>query len=390
MKFKYFLILFFSIFLISGCSQPPQKTVIKFSSWGSQSEIAIIKPILSEFEKENPDIKVEFMHIAQNYFQKLHLLFASNLPPDVIFINNLYLPIYADAGMLEKLNNQFDEKLFNKKALEALIYQNNLYALPRDVSNLVFFINKDIFDTFNVPYPNKYWSFNDLLILAKKTTKDTNNDGKTNIWGVSFEEDLLFYLPYLMSHGGGVLSDDLKHLTIDSIQSQKALRFYADLRNKYNVAPKKSESASATMAQLFLQGKIAMHLSGRWLMPKYKQEAKFSWGVVNFPKGEKGSIVPLDASGWAIAKNSKHKDEALKLIRYLSSKTSIEKMTQSGLIVPARTDVLQGEFLSCKNSPYNAVFTEVIKTSKKTPVSVNYREIQDNLKEKTESLFNLP
>lgn len=389
MKFKHFLVLFFSIFLISGCTKPPRKTVIKFSSWGSQSEIAIIKPILADFEKKNPDIKVEFIHIPQNYFQKLHLLFASNLAPDVIFINNLYLPIYADANLLDTLNGKFDENLFYKKALDVLSYNDKLYAIPRDVSNLVFYINKDIFDRYNVPYPSKYWSFNDFLILAKKTTKDTNNDGKADIWGVSFEEDLFFYLPYLMSEGGGVLSDDLKKIIINSKQSQKGLNFYADLRNKYNVAPKKAESASATMAQLFLQGKLAMHLSGRWLIPKYKQEAKFNWGVINFPKGDKGSIVPMDASGWAIPKSSKNKQEALKLIEYLSSRQSIEKMTQSGLIVPARIDLTQGEFLHEKNSPYNATFVEAIKTSKKTPVSTNYNEIQDELKEKTDYLFNL-
>ncbi len=390
MKFKYFLVLFFTIFLISGCTKQPQKIVLKFSSWGSQSEIAIIKPILADFEKENPDIKIEFMHIPQNYFQKLHLLFASNLAPDVIFINNLYLPIYADAGLLDILNEKVDEKIFYRKAIDTLTYKNNLYAVPRDVSNLVFFINKDIFDRYKVPYPSKYWSFNDFLVLAKRTTKDTNNDGKTDIWGVSFEEDLFFYLPYLMSEGGGVLSDDLKHLIINSPQSQKGLNFYADLKNKYKVAPKKSESASATMAQLFLQGKLAMHLSGRWLVPKYRQEAKFNWGVVNFPRGDKGNIVPMDSSGWAIPKSSKHKEEALRLIKFLSSKSSIEKMTKSGLIVPARIDVAQGEFLQDKNSPYNKIFVDVIKTSKKTPVSTNYSEIQDDLKEKNQSLFNQP
>ena len=80
-----------------------QRVVIQFSSWGSESEISILKPILKDFEKENPDIKIDFMHIPQNYFQKLHLLFASNTSPDVIFINNQYLPIYANAGVLEEL-----------------------------------------------------------------------------------------------------------------------------------------------------------------------------------------------------------------------------------------------------------------------------------------------
>jgi multiple sugar transport system substrate-binding protein len=395
MKFKNLLILIIATVVLTGCSKHSDKTTIQFASWGSQSEVAIIKPLLAEFERENPEIKVEFMHIPQNYFQKIHLLFASNLAPDALFINNLYLPIYANAGVLEELNATSDT--FFKKSVKALSYNGKLYAIPRDVSTLVVYYNKDIFKKYNVPLPSKYWTFNDFLILAKKLTKDTNNDGKTDIWGVSFDEDLLFYLPYLMSEGGGVLSDDLKTSIIDTPESKKGLKFYANLRNKYHVAPTEAQSASATMAQLFLQGKLAMQISGRWLVPKYRENAKFDWNVINFPAGDAGSVVPLDASGWAIAKSSKHKREAAKLIEFLASKENSEKFTQSGLIVPARIDVAEGAFLQSKNAPQNKqqskpssarVFLDVIKTAKNTPVSANYSEIQDDLKEKTNYIFN--
>ena len=146
-----------------------------------------------------------------------------------------------------------------------------------------------------------------------------------NTFGISFDEDPLFYLPYLMSNDGGFLPDE-----INKPESQNALNFYADLRNKYHVAPLKSESASATMAQLFLQERLGMYLSGRWMVPKFREEAKFDWDIIQFPKGTKGSIVPLDASGWAIAKSSMHKQEALKLVTYLSSTESSEKFTESG------------------------------------------------------------
>lgn len=387
-----FLVLLTVLFFV-GCIKRPEdlssKTHILFASWGSQSEATIIKPILAQFEEENPDIKVDFVHIPQNYFQKIHLLFASNLAPDVVFINNLYLPIYANAGMLEEIKKYDDN--FYPKSLEALSYKGKAYAIPRDISNLVVYYNKDLFAKYGVPIPSKYWTFDDLLIIAQKLTKDTNNDGLTDVWGISFDEEPLFYLPYLMSEGGGILSDDTNSIITNSPESQKGLHFYADLRNKYHVAPTKSESASATMAQMFLQEKLAMQISGRWLVPKYREDAKFAWNVINFPNGDKGSIVPLDASGWAIAKSSKHKEEAMKLIEFLSSKDSIEKIAKSGLIVPARMDVAEGNFLSSqdKKSPQSAqVFIDIIKTSKPTPVSVNYNEVLDDLKEKMQYLFN--
>ena len=176
-----------------------------------------------------------------------------------------------------------------------------------------------------------------------------------------------------MSEGGGIVSDNLENIIIYEKNSQNGLNFYSDLRKKYNVAPKAEESASATMAQMFLQQKIAMHLTGRWLVPKYREEATLDWDIVSFPNGANGSIVPLDASGWAVAKNSAHKKEAHKLVNYLSSSRSIEKMTQCGLIVPARTDVANSKYFIDEQKPKHAnVFIDAINTSKPTPVPVNY------------------
>ena len=368
--------------LLCGCTSKNSNVTVKFASWGSKSEIDIIKPILSDFEKQNSDIKVEFMHIPQNYFQKIHLLFASNTAPDVIFINNLYLPIYANAGVLEPVGDWADLEQYDENILKSLSWKGVKYAVPRDISDLVIFYNKDLFDKAGIKYPDSDWTMEEFLQTAVKLTKN-------GVFGISFEEKPLMFLPYLMSNGGGILSDDLSEIIIDSENSKKGLEFYADLRKKYHVAPKKEEAASATMVQLFLQQKLGMHLTGRWLVPKYREEASFRWDVVTFPKGTKGSIVSLDASGWAISKNSKHKEEAEKLVNYLSSKENSEKITQSGLIVPARNDVQNSKYFFDGQAPKNAkAFLDATKTAKPTPVSVNYNEIIDKLNPKFEKLFN--
>lgn len=371
---KIFCTILVCIIFLCGCDKKETKTIIEFASWGSKSETDILKPLLSEFEQENPNIKVDFMHIPQNYFQKIHLLFASNTAPDIIFINNLYLPVYANAGLLEELNA---DGHFYPQPLEALSWKGKLYAIPRDVSNLVIYYNKDLFNKKHIAYPDKNWTFEDFLTTAQKLTDK-------NTFGISFEEDPLFYLPYLMSSGGGILPDE-----ISKPESQNAITFYADLRKKYHAAPLKSESASATMAQMFLQQRIGMYLSGRWMVPKLREEAEFDWDIAQFPKGTKGSIVQLDASGWAVSKQSVHKNEAKKLIEFLSSKESSEKFAQSGLIVPAREDAANSAYFLDGKKPENAkIFLDIIKTSKPTPVTIDYREITDKLKKDTEARFN--
>lgn len=350
--------------LVSACTKQDERVKIQFASWGSKTEVEIIKHVIADFEASHPEIKVEFLHIPQNYFQKIHLLFASNTEPDVLFLNNHYLPVYANAGKLLPLAP--DKTVYDEKVLNTLTWQGAIYAIPRDISLLVIYYNKNLFKKAGLGAPSKDWKMEDFLTAALKIK------GSTGMFGVSFEEEPLFYLPYLMSEGGGFFE-------LESPASQKALNFYADLRKKYHVAPRREESASATMAQMFLQGKIAMHLSGRWLTPKYLEDAKFQWGVVAFPHGSKGSVVPLDASGWAISKASKHPNEAKIFVEYLASKPVIEKFAATGLIVPARNDV---------NFTDKEVYSRALKTAKPTPVTVDYNKVLDNLKIKLEPKFN--
>ena len=355
---------------------------IQFATWGSESEINILKPMLDEFEKENNGIKVDLMHIPQNYFQKIHLLFASNTAPDVIFINNQYLPLYANAEVLEDLTDykQFQYDKYFSRSVESMKFKNRIYAVPRDVSNLVFFYNKDLFNKHKVQYPKADWTLGDLLkIIQKLTTKET--------FGISFEEKPLYFLPYLLYYNGWGINDTANYFDQDVLnkpENRKGLEFYADLRRKYHVAPKKEEIGSATMAQMFLQGKIGLYLSGRWMVPKFRQEAKFNWDVVEFPHK-----MFMDSSGWAVSKSSKHKSEAIKLIEFLASENNSNEFAKSGLIVPARMDsAYSKEFLDDKKPNNAQAFLNTAQNSFPTPVTVNYNEILDDLKNKTEYLFN--
>ena len=197
--------------------------------------------------------------------------------------------------------------------------------------------------------PPTNWTLDDFLEIAQNVTKE-------GIFGVSFEEDVYWALPYLQAFNENLLEE----------KDFEGLKFYKDLRDKYKVAPAKSQVGSSTLAQMFLDGKIAMYLSGRWMYPKIKEKANFNWTIVNFP-GNKG--VPCDTSGWAISKNSKHKESAKKFVQYLASEKSSEYFTQTGLIVPAR--------IKTSNLIEEKVFIDAIKTSSKTPVNKEYKKLTD-------------
>lgn len=347
---KKFFCLIMCAFFISGCTYAPNVEEITFSSWGSVTEVQILKKIITDFEQENPQIKIKFMHIPQNYFQKIHLLFASNTAPDVVFINNIYLPQYSK--YLLDLSDFAEKEAFYSQALNGLSFENKILAIPRDISNLVFYANTNLVSVKEV------CSLEELLTAVK-------NMNKKDVFAISFEEDVYYLLPYL-AYFGEVFDENFLP------EKSKGYHFYLALRDEYKIAPKKSQVGSLTQTQMFLDGKIALYLSGRWMYPIIKEKADFNWKIIPFPLGE--GLLPADSSGWAISKKTKHKDAALKFVEYLSSEKSAEKFAETGLVIPAR---IKASSLLNEQAHNEKVFLDMIKHSQNTFIPKDYKKLVD-------------
>lgn len=376
-----FAILFiFFIFVLSNNSADKRKT-IKFSSWGSQSEVIILKKLISEYEEKNPDINIEFIHIPQNYFQKIQLLFASNLQPDVIFFNNQNIQMYIKAGLLEDLTPYINKNKFFPQAIECFENNNKIYAVPRDISTLILYYNKNILKNKNINLYTDLKSINDLKNISIKLKSKEN-------FGINFEEDSLYWSYFLASNGGGIISDDKKSIIINKKESIEALKIYSDLINKYNAAPTKAQIGSMTSAQMFINGQLAMYLGGRWMVPKFREAINFEWDTAEFPSGN--NKLYIDASGWAVSAKSRNKQEAVKFIQYLSSEQTLTKLAQTGLIIPAAINSAKQIIKEDKTKypEHSYLFTDMIYNTKPTPINENYSAINDIIKEKSQSIFN--
>lgn len=376
-KFLMSLIILSSIFL-SGCGQKQDdRTVLKFSSWGSRTEYGILKQVIKTYENQNPNVKIEFIHVPENYFRKLHLLYASKTEPDVVFLNNTYAPLYIKAGLLEDLSGKFDEKNFFESSINCFKYDGKLFAIPRDVSNLVLFVNKNL-----VKNSQNIKTLDALKKVAKLATKN-------DVFGLNYEENPLFWLYYLEYFGGGILSSDGQNAILNSAESIKGIEFYADLINKDKSVPKKWQMSSMTSAQMFIGGKTALYLSGRWLVPKFRESIDFDWDIIPFPSSNNSKTL-TDASGWAISKSSKNKNEAIKFVRFLSSDEVSKSFAQTGLITPANRSVAYSDaFLAPSEKPHNSkVFLDILENSKPTPVNSNYAKIVDEVTKNITPVLN--
>lgn len=345
--------------LWTGAAPPGNKHAVRvrlqLAVWGSASELQQTRQLLQAFHRAHPGIQVALLHIPEQYFQKLHLLLAAGLAPDVMMINNLQLPVYAAHGQLQPFpalaaNGPPDNNAqsrpspdFFPQALAALTYQGQLYALPRDVSVVVMYLNLDLLAQADLPLPAWDWDWATCLRYAQALTQP---QAQPRRFGLSFQESPpLFWLPYYFS-ANPTRRDGRVPFRQGQAQPDAsevaALQTLAHWRLVHGVSPLPQHSGTATMTDWFLKQRVAMLLNGRWVLPVLRDKARFRWAVRPFPRGPAGSRVGVDATGYAMAAGTKWPREARQLLAFLTSPAAMAEATASGLIVPARRSVALG------------------------------------------------
>ena len=85
---------------------------------------------------------------------------------NVIFINNIAFPKYYEEGLVEDISPYFKDELANgvffEKAVENFKREGRLYAVPRDISNIVIFYNKTLLQKNGIKEPKEDWSLDEL------------------------------------------------------------------------------------------------------------------------------------------------------------------------------------------------------------------------------------
>jgi multiple sugar transport system substrate-binding protein len=392
------LLMMACLFALTGCQALPQasehssgETTIRFATWGSAEELRVMSALVQRFESEHPHLHVDVMHIPDNYDQKIHLLAASGLLPDVVTINSWGFPKYAcyefftDLTPFMAQSTQVNKSQFFDTSLAAFkLGESGVGAIPRDVSNVLMYVNTDLLTAHGEKLPSLHWDKQKFLTLARRLTLDTNQDGQTDVFGTSFyRSPPLFWLPWLWSDGGELM-DESGQFVLEHPSSIQALQeLHQFVAGKQPIAPSRQQVGQTTMTQLFLQQKVATLVNGRWIVPLLREQATFKWDVWPMPSGKNGSVTGVDATGYAMSSaiDGKQQEAAWQWIEFLSSASVAKMFAESGLIVPARHDVAESSvFVAPSQQPSHAhLFLETLEQGHPTRSHPKWQQIQSVL-----------
>ncbi len=237
---RYRLVCIFLILhaILSICAANAARETIVFWYGATQSEKAAYEEMIAEFERRNPDIKVNAMLVPQAYFErKLLLTVAGGVPPDVVrFYTHLGGEMMSrggleDLGDLVKRDN-FDIGDFFDVGIKQNTYNGRLYGIPWVIGPQALFYNKKLFREAGLDpnKPPKTWK--ELEQYALKLTKRNSKGLIERIGFADFLYNPQNFSLYLWQSGGDLLSNDGKKIAFNSSEGRAVLSWMKSLSKR--------------------------------------------------------------------------------------------------------------------------------------------------------------
>ena len=314
--------------LLAACAATPaapvsegsDTIVLRVGSGDSGEGLNPHQQIIQQFEDQNQNIIVQLEAVAgRDYYARLLTQLAAKAPPDIMQIGDDAVPMFVEKSAFIPLDEclkqtGFDPSVYLPGLLEPGRVTGKQYLLPKDYSPLAVYYNKKLFDTAGIPYPEEGWTWDDLLRTAQALTQDGQ-------WGIQLPATWTTGFEYWVGAAGGrLISEDGKSFVgyMDSPDVIRAVQFYADLYNKYKVAPPPVDLGQFGGGNSeFDNGKAAMRLFGRWPQAGMKKNPNIDLGVVAPPQDKVRANV-LFWGGFGVATTIKPgaQDAACKFLAF--------------------------------------------------------------------------
>ncbi|MNO48202.1 putative ABC transporter substrate-binding protein YesO [compost metagenome] len=294
-----------------GANQGGKETVeVTMAYWANASEQKNFEFMVNGLEKEYPNIKVKMQMYptSDEFWKAVPSAIAAGVGPDIIAMSDEGNYEYIKKGVLAPLDELIGQVGFEKDRITASLYkgwtnENELYGIPYDSSTSMLAINKAMFDKSGITkYPE---TMDEVVELAKAmTTKDVK--------GIIGNIDPFHITQYVHAFGG----DWGFGKTINSKENVAGVQFFVDLFLKNQVAIAPIEVGAPWDGEVFSQEKGAMSTAGPWYVGHLK-EANPDMEMVALPM-PKGTVEAQSAysHGLSILAGSKHKEEAMSVIKY--------------------------------------------------------------------------
>jgi len=345
---------------------------VKYFNWGNAFSDGIENKVLDAFHAKQSKIKIEFTNSVSDHFTKLQAALAGGDPPDTALVDGYDIRALIKAGGAHDLTTRMQRDGVKKddyvtEWFDEFLYKGKYYNHPNmRGSTASYYYNKSILDKAGIKVPAEGWTFNDLLDIAQKTTRDasgrTPTQGGFDPAGATFGFNRpSYWWCWMWANGADLIDMDKNVCTLDSPAALETFQFISDMQNKHKVL-RESFPGVPGASDLFAQGKLAIRYEWFTDVPRFRSEINnFEWDVAVSPQGKtKKQMGIYKGNGEVLPTGAKNPDAAWEFMKFLGGYDAMLIYGVEGRFVPALKKANQApEFLKSGKPPKNVTaFTD--------------------------------
>jgi ABC-type glycerol-3-phosphate transport system substrate-binding protein len=359
------------VIALVSCVRPPEKvTRLQFAVFGSIEQMKIEQAIVTEFERRNPDIKVDLLRVGARYAEKITAAIVGRTAPDVMMMSVEFYYDWALRGVLVDLTAELDAlhaaDPLMPVPLRATTFRGRAYGLPINVHAPCLFYNKDLLRRAGVELPAGGVTWEWLEEVAPWLARRTGNPGAPADFLMVSPDGLL-----LLTAFGGQCFDDPAQPTkvvVDSEPVRRAMD-YVQRMGRAGAFIRGAEAADPSnpqlAVQLFRDQRMVFHLNGRWEVPNIAGRVSFDWGVLPIPQVAETGRSFHYGTFIGVSAQSPHREAARRLARFYASRPAAEIAMTGGRTVPvARSLAFSPEFEALAPLGVNRTFADTMEADR--------------------------
>ena len=295
------------------------------SYWGLWEDGKTMQVIISDYESQNPGIKIDYSkQDIKQYRESITTRIENGSGPDIFTFHNTWYPMISKVLLPfpnDVISKEEFSKIFYPVAQKDLIKNGAIYGIPAEMDTLAMFVNTELFKSAGVSVPG---TWNDFISVARAlTVKDEN--GKIKTAGTAMGTyDNINHAPDILSLLFLQNGVDLNDINTHRDRVEGALNFYTSFaKDTDNVWDDTLDPSLLA----FSKGNLAMYFGYYWDYFSIKQfNPNLSFQIVPVPQ-----LADLQinlASYWAlgVSSNSKYQKQAFNFIKYFYSKDTQQKL----------------------------------------------------------------
>jgi multiple sugar transport system substrate-binding protein len=346
---------------------------------GEAEETAVYDTVVKAFEDADPSIDVSLVKVADkdDHLARLTTSVAAGGSPDVFLVNFREYSQFVSRGAVEPFGPHAEDagvrvEDFFPPPIEAFTYRDELQCMPQNISSLVVYYNRALFQEAGIREPRGEWTWDEFRRTALELTRG-------EVHGLGIDPEIIRVAPFVWSNGGEVVDDaeNPSRFTLDTPEAREALGYVVSLVRDDGVIPSEQDIAAQDLETRFTTGKLAMLLSSRRDTPVFREVLGLDWDVARLPVADQPAGI-LHSDAYCISSQSDHVAEAVRFIAFATGREGQTITALGGRTVPSLKDVATSSaFLDPTRPPeHSRVFLSGIPFIHRTPVLPTWPEIE--------------